>query len=147
MVTGTSSSDPARSTSRTSVDPAGWDVTARDNSSAMWTGTHLQLTVMSIEPGGEIGLEVHPDRDQFLRVEAGTGRVRMGPKRDRLTFERDVTADWVILVPAGSWHNVVNTGAEPLKLYSLYAPPEHPAGTVHPTQQDAEAAEAAAEHG
>ena len=114
---------------------------------AMWTGAHLQLTVMSIEPGGEIGLEVHPDRDQFLRVEAGTGRVRMGPERDRLTFERDVTADWVILVPAGSWHNVVNTGAEPLKLYSLYAPPEHPAGTVHPTQQDAEAAEAAAEHG
>ena len=113
---------------------------------ALWTGSHLQLTVMSIEPGGEIGLEVHPDRDQFLRVEAGTGRVRMGPKRDRLTFERDVTADWVILVPAGSWHNVVNTGAEPLKLYSLYAPPEHPAGTVHLTQQDAEAAEAA-EHG
>ena len=108
---------------------------------ALWTGAHLQLTVMSIEPGGEIGLEVHDDRDQFLRVEAGTARVRMGPERDRLTFEREVSADWVVLVPAGCWHNVVNTGSEPLQLYSLYAPPEHPRGTVHATVQDAEAAE------
>jgi len=114
---------------------------------ALWTGTSLQLTVMSIEPGGEIGLERHPDRDQFLRVEAGRGRVQMGPAEDRLTFDREVGEDWVILVPAGSWHNVTNTGDEPLKLYSLYAPPEHPRGTVHPTKADADAAEAGEEAG
>jgi mannose-6-phosphate isomerase-like protein (cupin superfamily) len=107
----------------------------------MWTGSHLQLTVMSIEPGGEIGLEAHSDRDQFLRVEAGQGRVRMGPAEDRLTFDREVSDDWAILVPAGSWHNVINIGQEPLKLYSLYGPPEHPHGAVHLTKADADAAE------
>lgn len=108
---------------------------------ALWTGNHLQLTVMSIEPGGEIGLETHPDRDQFLRVESGRGRVRMGPARDRLDFDREVADDWVILVPAGSWHNVINIGEEPLKIYSLYGPPEHPRGTAHRTKAEADAAE------
>ena len=108
---------------------------------ALWTGPHLQLTVMSIEPRGEIGLEVHPDRDQFLRVESGRGRVRMGPAEDRLTFEREVEDDWAVLVPAGTWHNVVNVGEEPLKLYSLYASPEHPHGTVHATKAEADAVE------
>ncbi|PJE94473.1 cupin domain-containing protein [Streptomyces carminius] len=112
---------------------------------ALWTGKQMQLTVMSIDPGGEIGLEVHPDRDQFLRVEAGRGRVLMGQEKDRLDFDEEVRADWVVLVPAGSWHNVLNTGDEPLKLYSLYAPPEHPHGTVHPTKADADAAEEAEE--
>ncbi|SFL98248.1 cupin domain-containing protein [Streptomyces pini] len=107
----------------------------------LWTGTNLQLTVMSIEPGGEIGLEMHIDRDQFLRVEAGRGRVLMGPERDRMSFDREVVDDWVVLIPAGTWHNVVNTGEEPLKLYSLYAPPEHPHGAVHRTKADADAAE------
>jgi mannose-6-phosphate isomerase-like protein (cupin superfamily) len=107
----------------------------------LWTGEHLQMTVMNIEAGGEIGLEVHPDRDQFLRVEAGKARVQMGPSEDDLPFERDVEADWVILVPAGTWHNVVNIGDGPLKVYALYAPPEHPHGTVHPTKADADAAE------
>jgi mannose-6-phosphate isomerase-like protein (cupin superfamily) len=107
----------------------------------VWTGTNLQLTVMSIEPGGEIGLEAHADHDQFLRVESGRGRVRMGPAADDLRFDREVTDDWAILVPAGSWHNVINIGDEPLKLYSLYAPPEHPHGTVHATKAEADAAE------
>ena len=110
---------------------------------ALWTGPHLQLTVMSIEPGGEVGLEVHADRDQFLRVEAGRGRVQMGPAKDQLTFDREVGDDWSILVPAGSWHNLTNVGDEPLKLYSLYAPREHPHGTVHPTKAEADAAEEA----
>ena len=110
---------------------------------ALWTGPHLQLTVMSIEPGGEIGLEVHADHDQFLRVEAGRGRVQMGPAKDRLTFDREVEDDWAILVPAGSWHNLTNIGEEPLKLYSLYAPREHPHGTVHATKAEADAAEEA----
>jgi mannose-6-phosphate isomerase-like protein (cupin superfamily) len=109
----------------------------------LWTGPHLQLTVMSIEPGGEVGLEVHTTHDQFLRVEAGRGRVQMGPAKDELVFDREVEDDWAILVPAGSWHNLTNIGDEPLKLYSLYAPREHPPGAVHATKADADAAEAA----
>lgn len=108
---------------------------------ALWTGADLQLTVMCIEPGDDIGLEVHPDRDQFLRIEAGAGRVQMGPEEDDLPFERDVRDDWIVLVPAGTWHNVTNTGDAPLRLYALYAPPEHPHGTVHPTKADADADE------
>jgi len=104
----------------------------------LWTGKNLQLTVMSIQPGHDIGLEVHPDHDQFLRIEEGKGRVQMGPSKEDLSFERDVEDDWVILVPAGSWHNITNTGDKPLKLYSLYAPPEHPHGTVHRTKADAD---------
>ena len=107
----------------------------------LWTGAHLQLTVMSIQPGHDIGLEVHDDHDQFLRVEAGTGRVQMGPARDDLSFDETVTDDWVIFVPAGSWHNVTNTGDEPLQVYSIYSPPEHPRGTIHATKADADAAE------
>lgn len=108
---------------------------------ALWTGGHLQVTVMHIEPGHDIGLEVHPQRDQFLRVEAGQGRVQMGPSRDDLSFDREVEDDWAVLVPAGFWHNVTNIGDRPLKLYALYGPPEHPHGTVHPTKADGEAAE------
>lgn len=104
----------------------------------LWTGSNLQLTVMSIQPGHDIGLEVHPDHDQFLRVEAGTARVQMGPAKDQLTFERTVTDDWAVLVPAGSWHNVTNVGDEPLQVYSLYGPPDHEHGTVHRTKEDAD---------
>lgn len=107
----------------------------------VWSGSNLQMTLMSIEPGHDIGLEVHHTHDQFLRVEAGRGRVQMGPEKDDLSFDREVEADWVILVPAGSWHNVTNIGDEPLKLYALYGPPEHPHGAVHPTKADADAAE------
>ena len=102
----------------------------------LWTGPHMQLTVMSIKPGDDIGLEVHEDHDQFLRIEAGKGRVQMGPAKDQLDFEREVGDDWVVLVPAGSWHNITNIGDEDLKVYSLYAPPEHAHGTVHPTKAD-----------
>lgn len=108
---------------------------------ALWTGNHLQMTVMSIPPGGEVGLEMHDDRDQFLRVEAGRARVQMGPAEKDLPFDREVEDDWAIIVPAGQWHNVTNVGDEPLKLYSLYAPPEHPKGTVHQTKAEADADE------
>jgi mannose-6-phosphate isomerase-like protein (cupin superfamily) len=107
----------------------------------LWTGKYLQVTVMSIEPGHDIGLEVHHDHDQFLRVESGRGRVQMGPAKNDLPFDREVEDDWAIVVPAGSWHNVTNIGKEPLKVYSLYAPPEHPHGTVHATKAIADAAE------
>jgi mannose-6-phosphate isomerase-like protein (cupin superfamily) len=107
----------------------------------LWTGENLQMTVMHIDPGHDIGLEVHPDGDQFLRVEAGRARVQMGPNRDELTFDEEVEDDWVILVPAGSWHNVVNIGDGPLKVYALYAPPEHAHGTVHATKAESDADE------
>lgn len=108
---------------------------------ALWTGTHLQLTLMSLNPGEDIGLEMHPDVDQFLRVEQGQGIVQMGKSKDNLTFVRNVYDDSAIIIPAGTWHNLTNTGNTPLKLYSIYAPPNHPFGTVHTTKADAMAAE------
>lgn len=107
----------------------------------LWTGSNLQMTVMSIDPGHDIGLEVHEHGDQFLRVEQGRARVQMGPAEDDLSFDREVGDDWVILVPAGTWHNVTNIGDEPLKVYALYAPPEHAHGTVHATKEEADADE------
>jgi mannose-6-phosphate isomerase-like protein (cupin superfamily) len=108
---------------------------------ALWTGKHLQLTLMSIKPGEDIGLEVHPELDQFLRIEQGQGITRMGSQKDSLNIERKVSDDDVILIPAGYWHNLINTGKKALKLYSIYAPPQHPKGTVHPTKEDAMEAE------
>ena len=118
------------------------DTLANENyRTTRWTGSNLQLTLMSIEPGHDIGLEVHEHGDQFLRVEAGRARVQMGPSEDDLPFDREVEDDWVILVPAGSWHNVTNIGDEPLKVYAIYGPPEHPSGTVHLTKAEADADE------
>ncbi len=106
---------------------------------AKWTGKNLQLTVMSIPPMGEIGLEVHNHNDQFIRVESGKGRVLMGDAEKNLTFDKEVSDDWAILIPAGTWHNIINTGKEPLKLYVLYSPPEHEPGTIHKTHEESEA--------
>ena len=97
----------------------------------LFTGDRLQLTVMSLGPGEDIGGEVHDGHDQFLRIERGSARVELGDET------HDVGDDWAVIVPAGVWHNVVNTGVGELKLYSLYAPPEHPDGTVHRTKADA----------
>lgn len=110
---------------------------------ALWTGKHLQLTLMSIGVGEDIGLEMHPDVDQFLRLEQGYGLVRMGSSKDRLDFKCRVCDNYAIFVPAGTWHNLINTGNVPIKLYTIYAPPQHPCGTVHKTKKDAEAAESA----
>jgi mannose-6-phosphate isomerase-like protein (cupin superfamily) len=101
---------------------------------ALWTGTHLQLTLMSINAREDIGLEVHPNVDQFIRIEEGEGLVMMGDSRNNLWFRRKVSPGYVILIPAGTWHNVINTGCTPLKLYSIYAPPAHPHGTIEPTK-------------
>jgi mannose-6-phosphate isomerase-like protein (cupin superfamily) len=111
----------------------------------VFTGAHTQLTVMCLQPGEEIGWEAHHDIDQFLRLEQGSGRAEFGATEDGVDETHDIQDDWAIIVPAGVWHNVVNTGDQPLKLYSLYSPPEHPDGTVHVTKAEAEAAEA--EHG
>lgn len=107
----------------------------------LWTGTNLQVTLMTIPVGGDIGLELHSNIDQFLRIEQGEGRVLMGDTQDNLDFVQDIKADYAVFVPAGKWHNLVNTGSEPIKLYSIYAPVEHPYGTVHKTQTEAMEAE------
>lgn len=105
---------------------------------ALWTGTYLQLTLMSINPREDIGLEMHEDVDQFLRVEEGQGLVIMGDSPNNMYFQEMVFDDYVILIPAGKWHNVINTGCTPLKLYSIYGPPNHAHGTVQKTKEDAE---------
>ena len=97
----------------------------------LYTGRELQLVLMAIEPGEEIGEEVHPDRDQFFRIEDGKGEVWIDGQRTK------IESDSAILVPAGARHNIRNTGREPLKLYTLYGPPEHADGTVHATKADA----------
>lgn len=112
----------------------------------VFTGEHAQLTVMRLRPGEEIGREAHPDRDQFIRIEQGSARVELGPTEDRIDETHEVKDDWAIVIPARAWHNVVNIGDGDVKLYSLYAPPEHPDGTVHETKDEADAAERAA-HG
>ncbi|WP_434400717.1 cupin domain-containing protein [Planococcus sp. 11815] len=108
---------------------------------ALWTGKNLQVTLMSIAAGDDIGLEVHEHGDQFLRIEEGEGLVQMGDSEDNLSFEEKAEDDYAILIPAGKWHNVTNTGDKPLKIYSIYAPPEHPHSTVHETKAEADAAE------
>ncbi|ENK1242827.1 cupin domain-containing protein [Clostridium botulinum] len=105
----------------------------------LWTGKNLQVTLMSINANDDIGLELHPDVDQFLRIEEGNGIVRMGDKKDHLNYEKRVGDGFAIMVPAGTWHNLINTGNKPLKLYSIYAPPHHPHGTVHETKAIAQA--------
>jgi len=119
------------------------EVTKRNRTfrTALWTGDHLQLTLMSLRPGEDIGLEIHPNVDQFLRIEEGQGIVKMGYRKDNLQFQERVYDDFAIIIPAGTWHNLINTGSKPLKLYSIYAPPQHPHGTVHETKEDAEEAE------
>ena len=104
---------------------------------ALWTGKHLQLTLMSIPVGGDIGVEVHPNVDQFIRLEQGEGIAQMGDSKDNLFFQHRVGPSDAVLIPAGTWHNVKNVGNVPLKLYSIYAPPNHPHGTVHRTKADA----------
>ena len=104
---------------------------------ALWTGNRLQLTLMSLQPGEDIGLEVHPHTDQFLRIEQGHGVTQMGKSRDNLTFQQMIGPGSALFVPAGTWHNLTNTGQIPLKLYSIYAPPNHPFGTVHETKAEA----------
>ncbi len=123
------------------VDIESATLTNENYRTTLWTGKNLQMTVMNIEPGHDIGLEVHEHGDQFIRVEAGRARVQMGPAEDDLSFDEEVGDDWVILVPAGSWHNVTNIGGDALKVYTLYAPPEHEHGAVHATKAEADADE------
>ncbi len=101
----------------------------------LYTGEHLQLVLMTLRPGEQVGEEVHPDRDQFFRFEEGEGVVVIDGK------ENKVEDDYAVIVPAGCCHNVINTGEEPLQFYTLYGPPEHKDKTVHRTREQAEADE------
>ena len=93
---------------------------------------------MSIPVGGDIGTEMHADLDQFLRIESGYAEVAMGECKDNLNYRQRVNDNYAVIVPAGTWHNIMNIGNVPLKLYSIYAPVQHPFGTVHKTKADAE---------
>jgi mannose-6-phosphate isomerase-like protein (cupin superfamily) len=99
----------------------------------LYTGGHLQLVLMTLPPGCDIGEEVHEDRDQFFRIEQGEGEIRIDGAVNK------VTDDFAVIVPAGARHNVINTGAAPLRLYTIYGPPEHRDGVVHTTKEQAEA--------
>ena len=101
----------------------------------LYTGKHLQLVLMTLQPGEEIGAEVHEDRDQFFRIEEGHGEVTIDGTRHA------VEDDDAIIVPAGARHNVVNTGDAPLRLYTVYGPPEHREGVVHHSKAEADAQE------
>jgi mannose-6-phosphate isomerase-like protein (cupin superfamily) len=101
----------------------------------LYTGKHLQLVLMALKPGEEIGEEVHDTHDQFFRFEAGSGEVIIDGARSK------IEADDAVIVPAGARHNIVNTGSGPLKLYTLYGPPEHRDGVVRATKAEAEARE------
>jgi len=107
----------------------------------LWTGQFMQLTLMSLLPGEEIGLEIHPNVDQFIRIEEGRGMLMMGDHKDAPTLQQIVSDDSAFIIPASTWHNLINIGQDPLKLYSIYAPPQHPLGTVHETKAIAEEAE------
>ena len=101
--------------------------------SVRWSGSYLQLTLMSIPPGSDIGLEMHADTDQFLRLDGGRGRIQMGPQKDELTFDQEVSDGWCVLVPAGTWHNISNIGQAPMQLYTIYSPAHHNPWTTHST--------------
>lgn len=101
----------------------------------LYTGKHLQLVLMALRPGEEIGEEVHDDHDQFFRIEKGEGEVWIDGQRTK------IKADDAIIVPAGARHNVINTGDKKLKLYTVYGPPDHKDGIVRATKAEAEATE------
>lgn len=115
------------------------DATDENNTfrTALCTGTYLQVTLMSIDVGDDIGLEVHETGDQFIRIEEGQALVKMGDSKDNLNFQKMISDDYAIMIPAGTWHNIINTGNKPLKLYAVYIPPKHPHSTVHQTKADA----------
>lgn len=103
----------------------------------LWTGCHAQMTLMSIPVCSDIGFEIHEDTDQIIRIEDGIAMVTMGVCKNCPDYQHRVCAGDTIFVPAGTWHNVINTGRTPLKISAVYAPPHHPAQTLHRTKKDA----------
>ena len=107
----------------------------------LWTGEHLQLAVMCIGAGEDIGAEQHLEHDQFIRIEQGCGILCTGDAQCRMNDRIRVSEGCAIVIPAGLWHNLINTGSVPMKVYSLYGPPQHRPCTVHRTKADAQADE------
>jgi mannose-6-phosphate isomerase-like protein (cupin superfamily) len=107
----------------------------------IFTGKEAQLVLMSLAPGEDIGWEAHAHIDQFIRLEQGDARVEFGADEDSVDQAHEVGADWAFIIPAGTWHNVTNIGQLPVKLYTIYSPPEHPDGAVFATKAEAMAAE------
>jgi len=107
-------------------------VTNQDFRRVLYTGHNLQLVLMTLQAGEAIGEEVHKDRDQFFRIEEGSGTIDIDGRENR------VAEDFAVIVPAGSRHNVRNTGSDPLRLYTIYAPPEHRDGIVQATKEAAD---------
>ncbi|MBO4998862.1 MAG: cupin domain-containing protein [Lachnospira sp.] len=105
---------------------------------ALWTGCHTQMTLMCIPVCSDIGLELHEDTEQIIRIEQGMALVKMGDCENQLNFQVKACVGDTIFVPAKTWHNIINIGRIPLKLSSIYAPPHHPAGTIQHTREDAE---------
>lgn len=101
--------------------------------SVSWSGRYLQVTLMSIPAGADIGLELHPETDQFIRLESGRGRVQMGGEKDKLTFDTEASDGCCVIVPAGTWHNITNIGVIPMQVYTIYAPAHHKPDKVHAT--------------
>lgn len=116
-------------------DIEGRTETNNDFRRVLYTGPHMQLVLMALRPGEEIGEEVHETTDQFFRVEDGKGEVSIDGRVTR------IESDTAIVIPAGARHNLQNTGQKPLKVYTLYAPPQHEDGTVHRTKAEAERSE------
>lgn len=117
-----------------------WEMAVKNNNfrTTIWTGCHLQMTLMSIPVCGDVGTEIHEDTDQMLRVEQGNALVKMKRNEDRSEYMKKLSQGDGIFVPAGTKHNIINIGNIPLKLSSVYAPPHHPRGTIHHTKADAE---------
>ena len=107
----------------------------------IWTGEYLQITVMSIPVGGEIGLELHNDLDQFIKLESGCAAVYMGKTKQDVKFIGKINSNYAVVIPAGVWHNIINSCPCPLKVYSIYAPPKHSRETVHKTKLDSDLSE------
>lgn len=107
----------------------------------IWTGEHLQVTLMSIPVGGEIGLEMHDNLEQFIKVEGGCANVYMGATKQDVKLIGKINSHYAVIIPSGMWHNVINTSCCPLKVYSVYAPPKHPIDTVHKTKLDSDLSE------
>ncbi len=105
--------------------------------SALWTGNNLQVTVMNIKPGEDIGAEIH-EEDQFIKIEDGRATVFIGRSAEDFYYQRLIDRDFAVIIPAGTWHNIKNSADAPLKLYSVYAPPHHKKGTTHTTRKESE---------
>lgn len=118
------------------IDIAGITMKNKNFRTTLWTGDHLQLALMSLNPGESIGVEKHEDSDQFIKIVEGYAVVQTGITENNLDSHSQLTDANAVMIPAGTWHNITNTGYRPLKLFTIYGPPAHPYNTIHQTKQD-----------